>query len=129
MIAWGSVSEHRLAHRAGVEQVERDRLRAERPHALAVSRRPERADRLVASIDQLGNQPGADRTARACNEDSHRELLLVGHIPRISGVYCYDPPQRRIRPMDEPGRAARVRPPRHVRRAVRRDRAYRADID
>ena len=78
--------EHRLAHRAGVKQVEGDRLRAERPHAVAASRRPERAGHLVASIDQLGNEPGADRTARACNEDSHRELLLVCHIVWISGV-------------------------------------------
>ena len=77
--------ENRLAHRAGREQVERDRLRAERPDTLTVSRRSERADHLVASIDQLGNEPGADRTARACNEDSHRELLLVGPIPRDLG--------------------------------------------
>jgi hypothetical protein len=41
-----------------------------------MSRRPERADHLVASIDQLGDEPGADGTARACNEDSHRVITL-----------------------------------------------------
>jgi hypothetical protein len=34
-----------------------------------VSRRPERADHLVASVDQLWDEPDADRTARATNED------------------------------------------------------------
>jgi hypothetical protein len=68
--------EHRLAHRAGIEQIERDRLRAKRPHPLAMSRRPERADHLVASIDQLGDEPGADRTARTCDENSHGVIPL-----------------------------------------------------
>jgi hypothetical protein len=58
------------------DRADRDRLRAKRAHALAMSRRPERADHLVASIDQLGDEPGADRTARACNEDSHRVIPL-----------------------------------------------------
>ena len=61
-----------LAHGARVEQIERDRLRPERPHALGVAGRPGGADHLVPSIDQLGDEPGADRTARSCDEDSHR---------------------------------------------------------
>jgi hypothetical protein len=77
----GLACENGLAHRGRVEQIERDRLRAERPHALGVSRRPERADHLVASVHKLGDEPGADRTARPYNEDSHRVLLLARHIP------------------------------------------------
>jgi hypothetical protein len=69
--------EHGLAHRARVEQIERDRLRPERLHAFAVSGRPERADHLVPSVDQLRDEPGADRAARSCYEDSHRCLLVT----------------------------------------------------
>lgn len=61
-----------LAHGARVEQIERDRLRPERPDTFGVSRRPGGADHLVSSIDQLRNEPGADRTARAYDEDLHR---------------------------------------------------------
>ena len=64
--------EHAPPHRGRVEQIERDRLRAERPHALGAVSRPERADHLVASLDELGDEPGADHTARSYNEDSHR---------------------------------------------------------
>ena len=56
---------------ARVEQVERDRLGAERPDPLGVSRRPERPDHLVPPAGQLGHQPGADRTACSDNHDSH----------------------------------------------------------
>jgi len=66
-----------LAHGARVEQIERDRLRPEHPYTLGVSRRVEGADHLVTSIHELRNEPGADSTARARNEDSHRVLLSV----------------------------------------------------
>jgi hypothetical protein len=66
-----------LAHGASVEQVERNRFGSERAQTLGVSRRPERADHLVALIDQLRNEPGADRTARPGNEDSHCVLLSI----------------------------------------------------
>src|SRR6266542_6268125 len=69
--------EHGLAHGARVEQVERDRLRPERPYTLGVSRRPEGADHLVPPVDQLRNEPAADRTARPSDEDSHVVLLRV----------------------------------------------------
>ena len=68
---------HGLAHRAGVEQIEGYRLRAERLHAGRVSRRPERADHLVPSVHELGDEPGANRTARSCNENSHRVHLSL----------------------------------------------------
>ena len=68
-----------LAHGARVEQVEHDRLRPERPYAFGVLGRRGGADHLVPSLDQLGDEPGSDRTARSCNEDSHR-VLLFGHI-------------------------------------------------
>ena len=84
-----------LAHRASVEQIEHDRLRAERPQTLDVARRPGGADHVMPSIDQLRNEPGADRTARPCNENSHRVSPLIGHISGISRVYFYDPTRRR----------------------------------
>ena len=46
--------EHRLAHGARVEQIERDRLAPERPQTFGVARRPVGADHLVPSFDQLG---------------------------------------------------------------------------
>ena len=49
----------------------RDRLRAERPYPLGPPGRAERADHLVSSIGQLGEEPGADRTARSDDHDSH----------------------------------------------------------
>ena len=64
-----------LAHGARVEQVERERLGSERPHTFAVSGRPEGADRLVASLYQLSNEPASDRAACPGDEDSHRVLL------------------------------------------------------
>src|SRR6266508_3460126 len=69
--------EHSLAHCARVEQIERDRLRPERPYTLSVSRRPEGADHRVPPVDQLRNEPAADRTARPSDEDSHVVLLRV----------------------------------------------------
>ena len=47
----------------------------------------------MAAVDKLGDQPGADRTARSCNEHSHR-CFSFGHIARVARVYCYDPPRR-----------------------------------
>ena len=60
-----------LAYRARVEQVEQDRLRTERPDPLAVTGRGERADHFVPLIGQLGNEPGADRTAGPDDHDPH----------------------------------------------------------
>src|SRR5258708_1601143 len=53
-----------LADGARVKQVERYRLRPERPDTLVVARRPESADHLVTSINELRHQPDAYRTAR-----------------------------------------------------------------
>jgi hypothetical protein len=39
----------------------------------------------VASIGQLGDEPGADCAARAYQENSHH-MLLTGHIRGISRV-------------------------------------------
>jgi hypothetical protein len=64
-----------LAHGARVEQVEGDRMGPERAQPLGVAGRAERADHLVPSVDQLGNEPAADGAARSCDEDSHRVLL------------------------------------------------------
>jgi len=72
-----SGGEDRRAHGAGVEQVEPDRLGAERPHPLSAAGRPMGADHLVPALDQLRDEPGADRPARPCDEDSHRSLLLL----------------------------------------------------
>src|SRR4051794_36856175 len=83
-----------MAHGARVEQVERDRLRAERAHGGGASRRVERAGHLVPSIDQLGHEAAADGTGRAHHEDSHR-ILLFGHIRAMSRVDLYDPGPRR----------------------------------
>src|SRR5262249_21590981 len=69
-----------LANGARVEQIERDRLRAERPDTLAATWRPEGADDLVPLIDQLRDEPGADGTARPGNENSHDDSLLAGGL-------------------------------------------------
>jgi hypothetical protein len=71
----GLVLEHGLAHRARVEQIEHDRLRAERPQTFSTRRRVVAADHLVAGIDQLWHEAAANRTACPCDEDSHRVLL------------------------------------------------------
>jgi hypothetical protein len=88
--------EHRSAHGAHVEKIERDRLRTQGPKAVVVSGRPEAADHLVPTLDQLRHEPGADRSARACYEDSHRLFLLsvtsagvrvsTGMTPRDGGT-------------------------------------------
>ena len=67
----GLGSEDGLANGTRVEQVERDRLRPERSHALGAAGRPGRADHLVPCVDQLGDEPGSDRAAGSCDEDSH----------------------------------------------------------
>jgi hypothetical protein len=73
---------------SSVEQIERDRFRPERPYPFSVSGRVEGADHLVPTIDQLGNEPGADGATRASDENSHRGVLSVclSHIARISRV-------------------------------------------
>jgi hypothetical protein len=83
----GLVFEHGLSHGAGIEQIELDRLRAERPQAFVVSWGPEGADHLVSSIDQLGNEPAADGTARPRNENSHHVLLTaLSHRRDLTGL-------------------------------------------
>jgi hypothetical protein len=77
--------EHGLAHGARVEQIERDRLRPERPYTFGVSGRSRGADHLVPSIDQLRNEPASDRTARSCYEDAHR-VLLSSHRSDFAGL-------------------------------------------
>ncbi len=70
---------------AGVEQVEGDRPGSEGPHALGALGRRRGADHLVAAIDQLGDEPGADRTARSGDKDSHR-VLLSSHSRGFAGL-------------------------------------------
>jgi hypothetical protein len=69
--------EHRLVNGARVEQIELDRLCPELPEVFGPSGRSVRSDHLVPVIDQLRNEPGADRTARSCHEDSHGVLLFL----------------------------------------------------
>ena len=76
-IASGSLSSTALRTAPRVEQIERDRPRAERPQLLGACRRVVGADHLVACVDQLGNEPAADRAARSCDENAHRVLLFV----------------------------------------------------
>ena len=61
--------EHGLAHCPSVEQIECDRLCAQRTHAFGASGRPVGADHLVTFLDQLGNEAGADRSARPGGEE------------------------------------------------------------
>jgi hypothetical protein len=82
--------EHGSAHGRAIEQIERDVLRAERPYVFGLLGRPRGADHLMASVDKLGDQPRADRTARSYKKDSHR-VSPFRHIARVAGVYCYDP--------------------------------------
>src|SRR5215216_953331 len=84
-IASGAVFEHGPAHGEPVEQIDGERIRTERSQALRAPRRPERPDHLVPSLDQLRNEPGADCTARTCDEDSHR-LPPLGHIRELRWV-------------------------------------------
>jgi hypothetical protein len=62
------------ADRARVEQVQRDRLGPELTYPAGVSRRPMSADHLVPVLDELRDEPDADRTGRPRDEDSHRAL-------------------------------------------------------
>jgi len=65
--------EHRLARGERIEHVERDRLRTQVTHAPGAVGRPERADHLVSSLDQLPDEGDADCPARPDDEDSHRD--------------------------------------------------------
>jgi len=73
----GLRSDDRLDHGLAVEQVERHRFGAERLQARRLLGRPGGADHLVPGLDQLGDEPRADGTARSCYEDSHHVLLSV----------------------------------------------------
>lgn len=64
--------EHGAAHGVRVEQIERNRLHPERANAFGVFGRSVRADYFVPSLEELRNEPAADRAARPCHEDSHR---------------------------------------------------------
>jgi hypothetical protein len=68
-----------VSHGGGIEQIEHDRLGAERPYTVGTSRRRGGTDHLVPSSDQLGDEPGADRPARTYDEDTHRHAPF-GHI-------------------------------------------------
>ena len=74
-IASGSLSSTAFAHGPRVEQVEQHRLRAERPQAIGARGRVVGADHLVAGVDQLRDEPAADRAACSCDENTHRVLL------------------------------------------------------
>jgi hypothetical protein len=63
-----------IAHRGRVEQVEHDRLGALLAQARGLLRRTGCADDLVPPLEQLRDEPGADRAGRPCDEDSHRSL-------------------------------------------------------
>jgi hypothetical protein len=78
-VAWWTIRlalglENGLAHGGRVEQLERYRLGPELAYTLGLGGRSGGADHLVPSIDQLGDEAGADRTARPDDEDSHRVL-------------------------------------------------------
>ena len=68
----------RLAHRRGVEQVQRDRLGAGRPHPPGVPGRAERTGDLVPALGQLGHEADADGAARSHDQDSHDRTPLYG---------------------------------------------------
>src|SRR5262245_37579826 len=70
--------QHRLADRARVEQVERDRFCAERANKLRACRRHVRTDHLMTGIDQLWNETATEGATRTCDEDSHLVLLSSG---------------------------------------------------
>jgi hypothetical protein len=61
-----------LDDRFALEQVEHERPRPERAEAFGLRGRPRGAGHLMPPFDQPGNEPGADGTARPCDEDSHR---------------------------------------------------------
>jgi hypothetical protein len=71
---------NRLAHCPRVERVEHSRLGSEPAQPLCLLGRAGAADHLVAALQQLGDEPAADRTARPYHEDSHRSLLFVGGL-------------------------------------------------
>jgi hypothetical protein len=69
----------RLLHGRAVEQVERDRLCAKLGEGVSPGRRAGSPDHVMAALNELGNEPGADRSGRSSHEDSHRSL------PSVSG--------------------------------------------
>jgi hypothetical protein len=71
----GLGTQNGLADGPGVEQVELDRLRTERPDPIGTTGRVVGPDDLVSALDELREQPAADRTAGTCDKDSHRVLL------------------------------------------------------
>src|SRR5262249_13639755 len=88
--------QHRLADRARVEQVERDRFCAERANKLRACRRHMRTDHLMTGIDELWNEAAAEGAARTCDEDSHLVLLSSGWTcssgPAWPGQVTLSPP-------------------------------------
>jgi len=81
----GDGLEHRLSHSASIEEIESNRSCAECADAPAAAGGGMGADDLMAGIDQLRNEAAANRTARPCNENSHR-LSPFGHIRGCSRV-------------------------------------------
>jgi len=63
----GLLGEHCPGDRIRIEQVELERLGAQRTQALGASSRLVCTDHLVPGIDQLGDEASADGAARACN--------------------------------------------------------------
>jgi hypothetical protein len=66
-----------LAHGFPIEEVEGDCFGAERREPRRLLARPCSAEHLVPCVYELNNESGADRAARACDEDSHLDLLVT----------------------------------------------------
>jgi hypothetical protein len=81
----GRGAEDGLPDGLGIEQVELDRLGAELPHAIGALRRGRGTDHLVAGLDQLGDEPGADGTVCSCYKDSHW-VHLSSHSRDLAGL-------------------------------------------
>jgi hypothetical protein len=60
----------------GVERIEHGRLRAEFAQLWRLFGRVACADDLVAALEQMRNEPTADRATRSYDEHLHRLLLL-----------------------------------------------------
>ena len=65
----------RVPDRCGVEAVHDNRLRAERLQPRHLPRASGRRDDVMTVGGELGHEAPADRTAGACNEHTHPELL------------------------------------------------------
>ena len=73
--------QHGPAHGTRVEQVEPDRLGAQRGQQRRAVRRVVSADHLVPGFNQLRYQMAPECAARPGHEDSHRVFLSLVHAP------------------------------------------------